>query len=303
MIKRTIEISAEPAHLAVQLDQLQIRRPGTDPRAPAASIPCEDIGLIVVDHPAVSYSHAALTRLIDFGAAVLLCGKDHLPTGLLLPLSDHGQVVWRIDEQITAGKPLRKRLWQQIVIAKLRAQAGNLADGCAEQRRLIQLAGEVRSGDPANVEAQAAKIYWSVWLGPGRPFRRDPDADDLNALLNYGYAIMRAAVARALVAAGLQPALGIHHSNRANAFCLADDLMEPLRPFVDAKVREMEAWGMDKVEARAKPYLLNLLTLEVRTGDSTGPLMVGLHRLAASLANCLAGHQKNLTIPVALEAS
>lgn len=302
MVKRTIEISAEPAYLAVKLDQLLIRRPGADPRDPAASIPCEDIGLVVVDHPAVSYSHAALARLVEHGAAVLICGRDHLPAGMLLPLSEHSQIVWRMDEQLSAGRPLRKRLWQQIVVAKIRAQAAILPADAPERQKLLTLAREVRSGDPANVEAQAAKIYWSVWLGPGRPFRRDPDADDLNALLNYGYAVLRAGVARAIVAAGLHPALGIHHANRANAFCLADDLLEPLRPLVDACVRELAGWNLTKVDARTKPSLLRLLAAEVSCGDSTGPLMVALHRMAASLANCFARTAKELTIPVALDA-
>lgn len=301
MIKRTVEISGQAVHLSVHLDQLQVRPHGPD-AGPAASIPCEDIGLVVVDHPQVSYSHAALARLVEFGAAVLVCGRDHLPAGLLLPLSEHSQIVWRMDEQITAGRPLRKRLWQQIVVAKIRAQAANLPLDSAERRKLLALAGEVHSGDPSNVEAQAAKVYWSAWLGPERPFRRDPDGDDLNALLNYGYAVLRAAVARAIVAAGLHPALGIHHANRANPFCLADDLLEPLRPFVDAKVRELAEWRLEKIDARTKPHLLRLLTLEVRAGEATGPLMVALHRLAASLANCFAGTQKELTIPVALDA-
>ena len=263
MIKRTIEISAEPAHLAVKLDQLLIRKRGEDPRYPAASIPCEDIGLVVVDHPAVSYSHAALARLVECGAAVLICGQNHLPAGLLLPLSEHSEIVWRMDDQISASRPLRKRLWQQIVIAKVKAQAANLHPDCPERQKLLALAGEVKSGDPANIEAQAARVYWSAWLAPGCPFRRDPDRDDLNALLNYGYSVVRAAVARALVGAGLQPALGIHHANRANPFCLADDLMEPLRPLVDAKVRELAGWELRKVDARTKPALLKLLVAEV----------------------------------------
>jgi CRISPR-associated protein Cas1 len=301
MVKRTIEISSEAAHLAVKLDQLLIRRIG-ESREPIATIPCEDVGLVVVDHPGVSYSHAALARLVECGAAVLLCGRDHLPTGMLLPLSEHSQIVWRMDEQIAAGKPLRKRLWQQIVVAKVRAQAANLAEGSPEQRKLLALAGEVRSGDPTNVEAQGAKVYWSAWLGAGRPFRRDPDAEDLNALLNYGYAVIRAGVARSLVSAGLHPALGIHHANRANPFCLADDLMEPLRPLVDACVRNLAEWNLTRVDARTKPALLRLLAADVRCGESTGPLMVALHRMAASLANCFGGLQSELTIPLALDA-
>ncbi|NLX13198.1 MAG: type II CRISPR-associated endonuclease Cas1 [Phycisphaerales bacterium] len=302
MIKRTLEISREPAHLAVKLDQLLIQRPEADPRT-AASVPCEDIGLVMVDHPQTTYSHAALARLMDFGAAVVLCGRNHLPAGILLPFSSHSEVVWRIDDQVSAAKPLRKRLWRQIVQAKVRAQAFNLSEESPARAKLLALAGEVKSGDPANVEAQAAKIYWSVWLGAERPFRRDPDGDGLNALLNYGYAILRAAVARALVAAGLHPALGLHHSNRANAFCLADDLVEPIRPLADARVRELAEWGKNALDQSVKAQLLQLLVAEVRTDGQTGPLMVGLHRTVSSLVQCYRGTEKRLLFPAALDTS
>ncbi len=213
MIKRTLEISQETVHLAVELDQLQLLR-----RAPEhgllASMPCEDIGLVVVDNSATTYSHAALARLIDFGAAVVICGRNHLPAGLLLPMSSHTEVVPRLHDQIAVSQPVRKRLWRQIVIAKVRAQARNLEPGSLAQARLLALATEVKSGDTSNVEAQAAKIYWSAWLhgcSPAEttvqppnpvpiPFRRDHNGGDVvNAMLNYGYAVLRAAVGRALV--------------------------------------------------------------------------------------------------------
>jgi len=327
MIKRTIEISTEPVHLAVKLDQLQLQRHEANPGT-AASIPCEDIGLVIVDHPQVTYSHQALAKLIEFGAAVLFCGRDHLPAGMLLPLSTHTEVVWRIQDQIAASRPLCKRLWQQIVVAKVLAQAANLAPDSPARGKLLTLADEVKSGDPTNVEAQAAKVYWSAWLGDPRgtgilpvedgleghatsgtrvpagadkPFRRDPDGDGLNALLNYGYAVLRAAVGRALVGSGLHPALGIHHANRSNPFCLADDLVEPLRPLVDARVRDLNEWGLKTLEKRSKVHLLELLTASVRMEDQTGPLMVALHRMTASLAKCLAGEEKKLSIPVAMD--
>ncbi len=300
MIKRTVEISREPAHLSVELDQLLIQQKGVE-KKDAARVPCEDIGVVLVDHYQTTYSHAALARLMEFGAAVVICGKDHLPVGLLLPMAAHTELVPRLADQIAAGKPLCNRLWQQIVLAKIRAQANNLPADSPQRTRLQALAGEVKSGDTTNVEAQAAKIYWSAWLGADTPFRRDPEGDGLNAMLNYGYAVLRAAVGRTLVAAGLNPSLGLHHSNRSNAFCLADDLVEPIRPLVDAKVRDLHEWGMEKLDQGAIAHLLGLLTTTVRVGETTGPLMVGLHRTAASLVRCLGKETDRLELPVVLD--
>lgn len=297
MIKRTIEVSLEAVHLASKLKQLLLQRHEGDPRT-ATSIPCEDIGMLVVDQQQTTYSHAALTTLMDCGAAVVLCGRQHLPVGMLIPLPTHTETVTRVNNQIAVGKPLKKQLWRQIVVAKIRAQAENLPPASVARAKLLTLAREVKSGDTSNVEAQAAKVYWSAWLGPDSGFRRDPDGDGLNALLNYGYAIMRAAVARTLVAAGLHPALGIHHSNRSNAFCLADDLVEPIRPLVDARVHDLREWGMEKLDQPTKAHLLSLLTVTVRVGDQTGPLMVGLHRTVASLVRCYQGNARNLELPV-----
>lgn len=298
MIKRIVEISREPVHLAVKLDQLLIQRHDPDPGT-IGSIPCEDIGVVVVDHPQATYSHHALGRLAEFGAVVVICGRDHMPAGVLLPMATHTEVVWRIQDQVNVSKPVKKRLWKQLVIAKVQAQAANLRDPA--KRRLVRLAAEVRSGDPMNVEAQAAKIYWSAWLGEGRSFRRDPDGDGINGLLNYGYAVLRAAVGRALVSGGLLPAIGIHHSNRSNAFCLADDLIEPLRPMIDALVRQLVQRERVKLDRDAKAVLLGALHRTVRLGDQQGPLMVGLHRYAASLSRCFRGEEKNLLIPHAVE--
>lgn len=252
MIKRTIEISREPLHLAVKLDQLQLWRHAPQSEL-VASIPCEDIGFVVVDNPGATYSHAALARLADFGAVVVFCNDRHLPSALLLPMSDHTEVVWRLREQIATRKPVRKQLWRQIIVAKIRAQAANLPEDSSARGRLLALARTVKSGDVTNVEAHAAKLYWSVWLFPETPFHRDPDSrDGINSMLNYGYAVLRAAVARALVSAGLHPALGLHHRHRGNAFCLADDLLEPLRPLVERGVREMSRSGQAGLERSAQ---------------------------------------------------
>jgi len=238
---------------------------------------------------------------MDHGAAVVVCGPKHLPVGLLLPLQTHTEVVWRIDDQIAAPRPLLKRLWQQIVRTKILAQARNLPADSLARRRLTDLAQQVRSGDPANVEAQAARAYWQAMFG--QTFRRNPDAEDgINALLNYGYAILRAAVARAIVAAGLFPALGIHHRNRSDAFALADDLVEPLRPMADAQVRDrlLQEPCPPRLDQHAKARLLELLSTTVRIEETTGPLMVALHRMCASLVECYQRQRKRLLIPQAV---
>jgi len=257
MIKRTIEISKQPVHVTVKNRQLLIIAKDDD-RTELGTAPCEDIGVLLVDHPATTYTHAALTSLLEHDAAVVVCGRNHLPAGLLLPLGEHTQVVWRIHDQLAVKKPLQKQLWRQLVQAKIRAQAENLPDPSRIRSRLFALAKHVRSGDPNNVEAQAARAYWRV-LFNSNTFRRDADGDGINAFLNYGYAVIRAAIARAIVAAGLLPAIGIHHRSRSNAFCLADDLIEPLRPLVDARVRRLVDRGSLKLDPTTKPPLLELL--------------------------------------------
>ena len=308
MIKRTLEISREPAHLAVRNEQLIIQSkigPGGRDGQIVGSVPCEDIGLVMVDHPQTTYTHSALTQLAESDAAVVLCGHDHLPVAMLLPLADHTQVVWRLRDQLGVSKPLQKQLWSQLVIAKVEAQARNLAVESGPRKKLFALAKEVRSGDPMNIEAQAAKIYWAHWLSEAtpaeldsEPFRRDPALSGLNGFLNYGYAVLRASVARAIVAGGLHPSLGIHHCNRSNAFCLADDLIEPFRPLVDDCVREMARQGYDELKQPAKAELLGILTQPMQLGEQTGPLMVMLHRLVASLVRCYSGESKKLEIPI-----
>jgi CRISPR-associated protein Cas1 len=293
MIKRTVEISSAAAHLSVRRKQLVIQRD----RKTVGQIPCEDIGVVLVDHPNVSYTHAALSELAACGAVVVICGANHLPAALVQPLSDHCQIVWRLHEQLSAKAPVRKQLWKQLVQAKIRGQANNLPDDCSARSKLVDLARNVRSGDPTNVEAQAARVYWQHLFGDIE-FRRDRDAIGLNSFLNYGYAVVRAALGRAIVAAGLMPALGLHHANRGNSFCLADDLIEPLRPLVDRKVREMHDVGYVGLDQTAKAALLELLTDPVQFNGDTGPLMVSLHRMTASLVKCLRGDDKKLEIPL-----
>jgi CRISP-associated protein Cas1 len=292
VIKRTIEVSSKPAYLSTKLDQLLIRRDGEV----VSSIPCEDIGVLVVDQPQTTYSHGALAALARSQAILVVCGANHLPAAILLPMADHSEVVWRVKEQLAVRKPLRKRLWRQLIRAKIRAQAIMLPEESSARLKLLALSRLVRSGDPNNMEAQAARVYWANWLPEGT-FKRDADLSDLNMFLNYGYAILRAAMARALVAAGLLLALGLVHSNRSNAFCLADDLMEPLRPLVDRRVRELHADSRHELDRHEKAFLLEILTEQVRLGKEKGPLMVSLHRMVASLVGCFQGRVKQLEIP------
>jgi CRISPR-associated protein Cas1 len=238
---------------------------------------------------------------MGFGAVVVVCGRDHLPVGVLAPIANNTEVVPRLHDQISAAKPIRKNLWKQIVMAKVRAQAENLDVLNPGTRRLLLLTQQVRSGDPANIEAQAAKVYWGAWLGGGVKFKRDIDGDGINAMLNYGYAVLRAGMARAIVSGGLQPAIGLYHHNRSNAFCLADDLMEPLRPMVDSVVRELVRRCRTDIGQDEKKALLGVLHRTVAMEDQTGPLMVAMHQYVASYCRCLGGESKRLTIPVTHE--
>ena len=302
MIKRTIEISQQPAHLTVKLNQLLVQ-PHDQPTESHRSIPCEDIGVVLVDHQQTTYTHAALARLMAFDGVLVVCGRDHLPAGILLPMSDHSQVVWRIHDQLSISKPLKKQLWKQIVQAKIRAQAMNLPEGSRQRGRLLGMIREVRSNDSSNCESQAARIYWSAWLPAEYKFRRDPDGEPPNNMLNYGYAVIRAAIARALVAAGLLPALGLHHHNRSNAFCLADDLLEPLRPIVDHRARELFVnHERRELDQPTKAGLLEILTWPVVTEldgekEFRGPLMIAIQRLIGSLVRCYQRETKSLVIP------
>ncbi len=301
MIKRILEISSEPYHVSVRLEQLTLRAGPAD-GPPAASVPCEDIGVVIVDNPAVTYSHYALVKLAESGAAVVLCGANHQPAALVLAMPDHSEVAWRVRDQVDAPMPVQKRLWQQIIRAKINNQAAGIPSEHPAHCRLQAMAERVRSGDPDNFEAQAARIYWDAWrVDP--TFHREPGATDpVNSLLNYGYAVLRAGVARAIVAAGLAPALGLHHRHRANAFCLADDLMEPMRPWVDAIAMARVQAGHPMIDRDAKAALIGVLNRTVKIEDTTGPLMVGLHRTCASLVRCLRREETRLLIPTLLPA-
>lgn len=296
MIRRIIEISSGAARLSVAHKQLVIERPEREP----ATVPCEDVGMLLVDHPAVTYTHGVFTTLLDAGAAVVLCGHDHHPSGLLLPIAANTVQTERYRFQIEASEPLRKRLWQSLVATKLRQQAHVLAFRLQPHADLLSLAGRVRSGDPENIEAQGAQRYWPRLFS--ETFRRHREGQPPNNMLNYGYMVLRAAVARALAGAGLMPTLGLHHRNRYNPFCLADDVLEPFRPYVDMKVRAF----LDDREVPAalgkeeKQAALSVLNEVIDVGGRKTPLMLALHATAASLHRSFETGEPQLALPEGL---
>lgn len=291
MIYRVIQIT-KPMHLSVKLGQLQL----TDKEAgKVAERPIEDLGVLVVEHPQVTWTHLLMQELMEQNVAVVVCDARYMPTGLMLPLSGNTLQQERFAAQVSASLPLKKQLWQQTIKAKIQNQAGMLESLGKEGQALRHLARQVRSGDADNHEAQAAQRYWSqLFL---HEFRREREGDWPNPALNYGYAILRAATARALVAAGLLPTLGIHHHNRYNAYALADDIMEPYRPFVDSMVIEAMEVGHEDLTKECRQHLLSTLHLDVPDDKGKGPLMVALHRTAQSLVKSYQAGECSISYP------
>ena len=298
MLRKTIEIATPGTRLSVAHRQLVIERP----ELPKATIPIEDLGVLMVDDGRASYTQAVFVECLAAGATIIVAGRDHLPAGMMLPMDGHHTLTERHWAQVEAGAPLRKRLWQALIVAKLRQQGRVLAAVRGHDAGLAALSARVRSGDPDNLEAQGAQRYWPKLFG--RDFRRDRGADDANALLNYGYAVVRAACARALVASGLIPSLGVWHRNRSNPFCLADDLLEPWRPIVDWKVHGImaSADGPKNLDDRPiRAALLAILNETVLVGGKRWPLLLGIEQSAASLARALTQNDRGtLALPESL---
>lgn len=294
MIKRIIEISQAETYLSIKYGQLILKRNGEQ----ISSIPCEDIGVLLADHGAITYTHSVFTELLSKGAAIVLCEGNHHPAGMLLPIESNSVQTERFRHQIDVKEPVKKRLWKQIIQAKIKHQAKISGKDSDIYKSLMALRHRVRSGDPDNIEAQASRKYWPVYLQDVK-FHRNINGEPPNNMLNYGYMVMRAAVARALCSAGLLPCLGIHHRNRYNAFCLADDLIEPFRGFIESKVRDIyfEDGPVEQLDQSIKAKLLEVLYEPVTIAGFNGPLMVGLHRTAASLQRCFEGLQKEIDFP------
>lgn len=291
MIKRIVEISS-PSYLRLDHRQLCIVHDGSE----LGTVPIEDLGVLIIDHPGVSYTQGLLNACFENNVVVVLCDAKHLPSALLLPLSGHSLHAKTLRGQIAASQPLQKRLWQTIIQAKIREQAGVLRSLVLDDHPLPVYASKVKSGDPENIEAQAARIYWGKLFG--LDFRRNRDMNGVNALLNYGYAILRAAVARAVVGAGLSPALGIHHCNQYDDLALADDLMEPLRPLVDLKVHMICQSGMEpEINKETKAVLLSLLAWDCRWNEKRVPLLTALSYYVAGVRAVLCEGVRSTSIP------
>lgn len=294
MINRILDFSETPARLRVHIAQLVVERQNL----PEVSVPLADLAVVLVAHPQVTFSQAVLSGLAAAGGVFVTCDGRNLPVGMLLPLAGHTTQAERFAAQASAPLPMRKRLWQQIVRAKVQAQASLLVKLRGTDFGLGALVSRVHSGDPSNVEARAARRYWPQVFAD-LDFRRHRENEDQNVLLNYGYAVLRAIVARAICAAGLHPSLGIHHHNRYNAFCLADDLMEPYRPVVDRAVAEYMTTHDEpyKLEAAAKQNIIGELTGRYAVDGQQRTLFDTAARMASSLADVFLGKAEELELP------
>jgi CRISPR-associated protein Cas1 len=262
------------------------------------TVPLAELAVVIAAHPQISFTHAVISGLATAGAVLVACNEKRMPVAMLLPLVTHSLQAERFAAQANVTLPIKKRLWQQIVREKLLAQARLLKERSGQDFALPNLGEKVRSGDPSNLEARAARIYWRELFGEIE-FRRDREEEGLNACLNYGYAVLRAIVARALCGAGLHPALGIHHHNRYDTFCLADDLMEPFRPVVDrvvANLRDRRGEEVPLDQESKKAILEGLLGRFDANGESR-TLFDWINRSAFSLASAIEGSAEKLDLP------
>jgi CRISPR-associated protein Cas1 len=303
MIKKTLYFG-NPSYLSLKNNQLVIKLPEVEKNESlpdsfkaesVKTIPIEDIGVVVLDNKQITLTHGLIEALLENNCALITCGSNRMPVGLMLPLCGNTTQNERFRDQLDASLPLKKQLWQQTVQAKIGNQAAILKE-CrgVEVRNMLKGVNEVRSGDADNMEARAAVYYWANLF---KNFKRDREGEPPNNLLNYGYAILRAVIARALVSSGLLPTLGIHHHNRYNAYCLADDIMEPYRPYVDKLVIEMFDGGISELDKDSKAKLLSIPVLDVKINGQRSPLMIAAGLSASSLNKCFSGENRKIAYP------
>lgn len=312
MIKKTLYFG-NPAYLSLRTGQMVIKLPEVErnntlpetfKRQAEVTKPIEDIGVVVLDNKQITITQGLLEALLENNSAVITCDSKSMPVGLMLPLCGNSIQNERFRDQLEASVPLKKQLWQQTIKAKIENQAAVLSCCTGKEIGCMQAwANDVRSGDPDNLEGRAAAYYWKSLFADIEGlenFTRNRDGIHPNNLLNYGYAILRAVVARALVSSGMLPTLGIHHHNRYNAYCLADDIMEPYRPYVDDIVFSIvREYGSDNLELtkEIKVRLLSIPTTEVIIGGKRSPLMVAVSQTTASLYRCFSGELRRITYP------
>lgn len=288
---RIVDVETDKVHLSVHrgllilsLDHAEIGRVALD-----------DIAAIIVHAHGVTWTTNLVVKLAQRGAMMVLCAANHSPVAMTIPIDGNHEQNARFRAQWDAPRPMLKRAWKAIVIAKIKMQASLLAAyNHPEAEALNFMAGRVKSGDPNNLEAQAARRYWPTLMG--KDFRRDRDAHGANAMLNYGYTIMRSLIARNIVASGLHPTIGLHHANRLNAFALADDLVEPFRPLVDAAVYQMIQEGLEDVDSIAKQRLAALISADLTLQGMTSPMTIAAQRLCQSLAKSFENNNLSLAL-------
>ena len=278
MIGRIVEIAGDGRYLSLNRGFLVVSHKGEE----IGRTPIDDVAALIGNAHGLVYSNNLLVALAERGAPFVLCGANHKPAGLLWPVENHHRQAARMDAQLRVGLPLRKRLWKQMVQAKIGMQAAVVGLFGGPEPPLRRLVGKVRVGDPSNLEGQAARMYWNLLLG--KAFRRDREADGINAMLNYGYTVLRALVARQVMAAGLHPGIPLHHANEGNAMRLVDDLMEPFRPLVDACVRRLAEVGRAELDPTVRRGLAVLGTRSLHTTHGISPVGWVVQRFIGSLA-------------------
>lgn len=297
MIKRTL-FFGNPAYLSTKNNQLVVNFPEEDKKE--ATIPIEDLGYVVLEDPQITITNGLIRKLVQNKTAIITCDSQHLPCALLQPLVGHTEQTERMRHQLNVSLPLKKNLWQQTVEVKIDNQANHLLKREKNALKLKRWAKEVKSGDTGNHEAIAAAYYFQSLFNEVEGFSRNQKGVAPNNLLNYGYAILRAITARALVSSGMLPSVGIFHRNKYNAFCLADDIMEPYRPYVDAMVYEIVATEYDYAELNQgiKAQLLTIPAMDTYIDGKWSPLMVAMSRTTNSLYECFEGSSRKILYPV-----
>ena len=295
MIGRIVEVADDSRHLFLSRGFLVVKETEGD-RRELGQVPLDDIAAVIANAHGLSYTNNLLVALAERGAPFVLCAANHNAVGMLLSIDGNYHQAKRFDAQIAASKPTTKRLWAQIVRSKLRQQASALEAAGAPYAPLAALVPKVRSGDPDNLEAQGARRYWQLLFGA--EFRRDQNAGGLNGMLNYGYTVLRAATARAVVAAGLHPTVALHHSNEGNAMRLVDDLMEPFRPVIDLRIWQLRQAGNEMLTPDTKRALVRTLYDDMESSAGATPVMVCIQRTATSLAQTFLGEREDLDLPL-----
>ncbi|MBI4822681.1 MAG: type II CRISPR-associated endonuclease Cas1 [Nitrospirae bacterium] len=293
MTERIIDISDGPARLSVRYSQIIIEQDGE-----SHSVPSSELVALIVSHPAVTYTHAVLSSICAGGGAFVLCDEKRLPTGMLLPIQANYVQAERLSVQTKASLPKKKQIWKQLIQAKISAQGRLLITRNGKDMGLMQIAKRVRSGDPHNLEAQASRRYWPALFG--RVFQRDPFREDQNRLLNYGYAILRAMTARSICAVGLHPSLGVHHHNRYDPFCLAEDVMEPFRPLIDGTVAGIvdEKGSNVPLNKETKAHLISaIVSKRFELDEEERSLFDVMARVSSSLLAVFKGDRCKLLLP------